>query len=269
MEKALFGALMALSRTLLRMGVDYQVFASVARCAYVTAARQLERGDTEPSIAQLSSRTGLNARSVKEVLDANLPRLQAGETEVRSVTYLAHVLATWFRGPEYQDEQGQPRELAVVDAEHGFEALVRACPKDIPARAVLSELIQAGAVEESRPGWVRILREDYAPRSNAQYEERFGEVLEDMVTTLGCNLLWHGAPDDRIRDNRSLQKLDRRMVEEFRVFSRQVLEGTVKDLNQWLIAKKAQSTEPEPQQVRVGYGVYAISDARAEECGFK
>ncbi len=269
MEKALFGTLMALSRTLLRVGVDYQVFANVARCAFVAAAQHLEREDSSPSIAQLSGRTGLNARGVKEVLDTSLPRLQAGEIQVRSVTYLAHVLATWFRGPAYQDEAGEPRELEIVDAEHGFEALVRACPKDIPARAVLSELIQAGAVEESRPGWVRILREDYAPLSDSQYEERFGEVVADMVTTLGCNLLWTGAPDDRIRDNRSLQKLDRRMVEEFRLFSREVLEDTVKDLNQWLIAKKAQSIEPEPQQVRIGYGVYAISDARAEECGFK
>ncbi len=270
MERALFRILTALAKTLLRVGINYPTFDNLARCAYVMAAKQRRPGGTPANTSQIAARTGLSRKIVKRVLDE---RVGGAESEpldnTRSITCLAYVLSTWFHSVDYQDVEGKPKALQVGDTENGFDALVRSSGKDIPAGAVLRELLHVGAVEEFVPGWVRILRQDYAPVSTAQYEERFGEVLEDFITTVSCNLLWEGQLDQRLREQRVIERIDRRHVEEFRVFSRVVLEQANTQLNNWMVARKKLCVDPDSRQVRVGYGVYAISDARAEECGFR
>jgi hypothetical protein len=56
------------------------------------------------------------------------------------------VLTGWARDADFLDRRGQPRPLE-VDGAASFAVLVKRYSGDMPARAVLDELVRVGAVE--------------------------------------------------------------------------------------------------------------------------
>ncbi len=271
MEKALYRILNALIRTLLKSDVDYAAFDRIARKVYVTAAREeFSSGGRKPSISQVALRTGLSRKVVRQLLEEEPDETSDG-TRAKAVAYLARIIAIWHTNPAFCDPQtGEPRPITANGADSEFQSLLSCTGRDIPPSAVVRELKKVGAVEETASGHLKVLTRDYLPITRGpEYMTRFGDVLNDVITTLTCNLFWTGEANEMLRESRVTEKIDRKYEREYRLFARVVVEHCTRELDDFLLARARASTDPVAERVRCGHGMYTISDARAEQFGMR
>lgn len=259
LSRALVRLLRPLVRVLLRHGVSHRVFSDLARQVYVTVA---EEEFTVPGRKQTTARiavlTGLHRKEVArlrqqppEVLDAMDERYNRA----------ARVAAGWLRDPDFQDAAGAPAALAHEDP-GGFEALVRRYSGDMPARAVLDELVRAGAVIREDDGRVRLLRHGYVPAADeAAKLQILGTDTRDLLATIGHNLE-HDAAEARFQRKVSYDNVPEEHAAAFRALAAERGQALLEELDAWLAARDRDRTPAAggTGRVRLGLGIYHIED---------
>lgn len=243
-----------LVRILLRNGVTYRAFTETAKAVYVEIAdNEFAIPGRKQSDSRISVITGLSRKEVKRVKSQG--SVPSGDQLTR-YNRAARVIKGWTQDAAFQDGRGQPLELRLQDPDAGFEALVRHYSGDAPARAVLDELQQVGAVERTENGTVRLLTRAYLPKTDSP--ERigiFGIMAADLLYTCDYNLKCDAAQPvfQRAVTN------DRVPVEELEQFQSEVREHgqrLLERFDRWLGEHEAAGT---PSR-RAGVGLYYFED---------
>jgi hypothetical protein len=155
-----------LARLLLEVGIGVGEFLSIAKVAYVRAAReQGEEGSgagRRPNATRIAVLTGLTRVEVAAILaagDGEPPSSDRGRQRAE------RVLTGWWNDPEFQDEVGRPAPLAERGARRSFASLCERYSGEQPQQArvaILAELLRVRAVKRMADGRVVAMSRTYA-----------------------------------------------------------------------------------------------------------
>ena len=152
LERILYG----LARVLVASGIGIAKLNRIARRAYLVAASAIstERGH-RTSKARIAALTGLTRTEVSRLSRNLVPAsIEEESTENRS----QRVTLGWITDPEFLNAQGRPAVLRFSGKRKSFDALVRKYSGDIPARAMLAEMLRLTLVKKVQMDSVRLMR---------------------------------------------------------------------------------------------------------------
>ena len=182
-----------LVRILLRNGVPFGVFSDHAKQVYVEVAEQeFTLPGRKPSVSRVSVLTGLTRKEVSRLQREG----DAAAAPVERYNRAARVISAWVREPRFHDASGRPASLpfepesqAQEAGASSFSELVRLYGGDVPARAVLDELLRVEAVERTRRGNLRLRARAYLPRTGEEEKLAIlGTDVADLVSSIDHNL---------------------------------------------------------------------------------
>jgi hypothetical protein len=194
LARALGVLLRPLVRLVLRRGMAFGELAEIVKRAYVDVAQsELAVPGKRPTISRIAVLTGLTRKEVSRLLAA--PAEATEGSDRRRINRAARVLAGWVRDPEFHDGRGAPASLPFDAADApSIGALVRRHGADVPARAVLDELLRVGAVRELKDGRFRPVQRAYVPQADdAEKLAILGTDVADLVAAIDHNLSASGA----------------------------------------------------------------------------
>ena len=187
LTSALRRLLVPLVRVLLRNGVSFGDFAEHAKKTFVDVATEdFTVAGRKPSISRTAVLTGLTRKEA-----SRLSQLDATSLETSSHRYnrAARVISGWVRDSDFADEFGAPAMLKLDGGKHSFAELVRRHGADVPARAVLDELVRVGAIEEQLDGRLRLLTPAYVPTSDeVEKLTILGNDVAELIATIDHNI---------------------------------------------------------------------------------
>lgn len=190
LEQTLHAAVIALLRPLVRIllkhGIAYDTFADLSRWVYVDVAdKEFGLPNRKQSASRVSIITGLSRKEV-----ARLQEIAPLDVHKEAEEYnrAARVISGWLR--DYPGTNtGEPAPLHLTQGENNFAALVKRYSGDMPARAVMDELMRVGAVEKLADGTIRLLSRTYIPHtSDASKIAIMGRDVSDLINTIDHNL---------------------------------------------------------------------------------
>jgi Family of unknown function (DUF6502) len=251
LTSAVLRLLRPLARVLLRHGIPFSAFEALGKQAYIDVAMSdFALPGKKPTISRVSILTGLTRKDVQRWVHG-----EPGEA--------AKVLAAWLRDPRFHDAHGEPRPLA-IDGDPSFSMLVRLHSGDMPARAVLDELLHVGAVADLGEGRYQPAARAYVPqRSEADKLVILGHDAADLIETIDHNLQ-HGTDDPRFQRKVMYDSVPLEALPEFRRLSAQQGQALLESLDRWLAAHDAEVPPgaPPAPRARVGLGVYYFEERR-------
>lgn len=258
LNSAILQLLRPLVRLLLRHHVPFGTFEELAKHVYVQCALEdFGIPGRKPTLSRASILTGLTRKDVTRLAAEPAPeRAAADETYNRA----ARVLTGWARDPEFHDDQGRPLPL---ESAAGFAELVRRYSGDMPARAVLDELLRVGAVKEREDHRVELVTPAYVPRgSEVDKLAILGSDVADLVTTIDHNLQ-HGESDPRFQRKVMYRRYPLAPLSDFRKLSATQAQALLENLDRWL-REHAADDDASPR-MRVGVGIYYFEEPMAPD----
>lgn len=186
-----------LVRMMLEAGIGIGEFVTVAKSAYVRAAREEgRRGGGEvkrPNASRIAVVTGLTRLEVASILAAGEDGPVAPD---RGRQRAERVLAGWWNDSDFHDEHGEPAALPFRGARRSFQALVRLYSGERWLSAtILEQLLRVKAVRQLPDGRVKALSRSYATvRWDPEGITSVGEQLAEHCETLLHNLRDPGHP---------------------------------------------------------------------------
>ena len=180
MRRAVIGfalrALRPLIRCLLRQGLSYPELNQICRWLCVDITMAEKEFFVPRRRRQFKARVAcLTALSRKEVLRLYSSPRPDQNNELTSANRAFKVIEGWLDDPEYRDSAGEPLAIPfkATGERRSFSALVGKYSGDIPARAVLDELVRVGCCEMVSEDEVRVRHPVYVmrPVDVAQVEE--------------------------------------------------------------------------------------------------
>jgi hypothetical protein len=143
---------------LVASGYGFGGLTRLARQAFVDAAQDLEQaGGRRQSHARIAALTGLTRAEVSQ-LSRSGTKTRGHDTH--PVNRAQRVSLGWISDEKYCDSAGRPRILQFSGGRASFEKLVKIYSGDIPARAMLSEMMRLGMAREERDKSIRLVRTD-------------------------------------------------------------------------------------------------------------
>jgi hypothetical protein len=270
MLTSVYACLLPLAKLLIRSGITYRQFETIAKRAFVhQAMAEAESRGRPTNTSRVAVRTGLSRKDVKRIRDCILaePMLASGSTADQSGPP-ARVLHAWHSDRRFADVDGKPRDLDFQDEGSGFYALVHAVAGDVPPGAVRAELRRAGAIEELHDGKLRVLKRHYVP---GHVDEKAITVMSSMVFHLTAGIVHNTDPDrttggfiQRIAFSDSLQTS---AVPQFRQWSREQATAFIEKMDDWIAAhENPELASAEHQSIAgtVGVGVFYYEGPSAE-----
>lgn len=246
-----------LIRMLMRHGVSYGDFAELARHAYVDVAQSDFRiPNRKLTTSRVAVVTGLSRKEVLRLLDAPVEG-KTDERERSNFNRANRVVNGWLSDAEFRDAQGSPRPLTLKNAPGSFPALVKRYSGDITARAILDELISAGAVVKLGNRSVQLQAEGYVPaKSDAAKVQIAACCASDLLDTINNNLT--GTPAAaHFQRQVAYHDLPQSVIDNFRALSREKSNQLLVELNDWLAhEKRATKAKKGEKRGRVGTGIY-------------
>ncbi len=185
--KSLLKVLKPLIRILLKHGVSYAEFADLSRRIFVDIAdNEFALTGRKQTIARIAVLTGINRKDVKRIREEPLVAADHPSKHNRA----ARVVTGWMQDHEFKNEDGSPKALTVGDHQSSFYQLIRHYSGDMPARAILDELIRVGSVNyNSQNQIVTLLQPSYVPRNSQISMLDVGlQAIGDQLDTIDHNL---------------------------------------------------------------------------------
>ncbi len=254
-QRAITQLLRPLFRLLLRSGMSYGAFEELARKTYVeVAASDFGIPGKKPSISRVSVLSGLTRKEVQRLMSVPPDAQAVAATQHNRA---ARVLTGWVRDADFCDDAGEPRALE-LDGEVSFAGLVKRYSGDMPARAVLDELVRVGAVLRGEDGRLQLLERAYVPQqSTAEKLRILGVDVADLIETIDHNVE-HGATDPRYQRKVVYHSLPAAHLPAFRKLSGTQAQTLLERLDRWLAEHETPTEpgEPDTPRARVGLGIY-------------
>ena len=267
---ALSRILRPLVRVLLRAGIPLGSFVDAAKRAYVEVAHQeFAIPGRKPSVSRVAVITGMTRKEVSRLLNEESPG--ASEETVERYHRAARVVSGWLRDETFQETSTPgggpaPRDLEFDEGTGSFSELARRFSGDVPARAILDELVQAGAVRQLEDGRLRLVTRGYVPFSaEDQGFELFGEDVADLIRTIDYNLT-HDRAERFLQRKVAYDNVPEEVLVEIREEARRQGQQLVERMDR-LLAARDRDTTPASDGTgvhRCVLGVY-YRDAPSEE----
>ena len=250
-------------RWLLRSGVTWKEFAGLSRNVFVAiASDEFGIRGRPTNVSRVAMLTGLARRDVRrERLASNAPSPQAEE----ALSHASRVLSGWHLDAEFLDEHGRPLRLPADGEGASFARLLKRYAGDIPATALVKELLTSGSIECDGHEY-RALRRYYRPRPlDESAVERAGNVLADVVSTVEHNLSRKADEPTLFEDRAYNRQVDPRHRAAFHAFLDREGRRFLGRVNDWLASREVPATAGQSApRLRLGVGVYAINEFNSE-----
>lgn len=250
-----------LIRVLLRNGISFHTFAELSKRVYVEiASNDLGIPGRKPSGSRVAILTGLTRKEIQRLSSIGPEDDSEGAERYNRA---ARVVAGWVRDREFVDPTGEPLALAGDGGTPSFVELVRRHGGDVPARAVLDELLRVGAVErDPASGNIRLLARAYIPRtSDLEKVEILGADVSDLIATIDHNM-GEGASDPRFQRKVMYDNLPLEAIPDFRKLSAERAQELLELLDRWL-SEQDRDVNPARQgsgRMRAGIGIYYFEE---------
>ena len=187
-RKALLQLLEPLAGFVLDSGLSTFEVQSILRVATVrsVAAKQREFG-RRLNISGIAASTGIPRGEISKILqDSGDSRVAKGDPRQQSTN---RILAVWHQSEKFTNTNGQPAVLKIYGRGATFESLVRNYGRGIPTRAMLDELITAGAIEVLSSQRVRAKASVVVDIGmNSRAISAFGERAAALLSTMLLNM---------------------------------------------------------------------------------
>ena len=259
LERAIEQLLRPLFRLLLRHSVSFGAFEGIAKRVYVDVAlKDFAIPGKKVTASRVAVVSGLTRKEVHRLMADSPSRVGEGAERYNRA---ARVLTGWVRDADFGDPDGAPRALD-ADGEQGFAGLVKRYSGDMPARAVLDELLRVGAVEQHEDARLRLVTRAYVPQHSATDKLGIlGSDVADLIDTIDHNLQ-HGAADPRFQRKVMYQSIPVAALPAFRKLGAANSQALLEKLDRWLAAHDATDSPGHPQtpHARVGVGIYHFEE---------
>lgn len=259
LSAAISAVLRPLVRVLIRNGMTFHSFSNMAKRVFAEVGmNEFTLEGRKQSISRVAIMTGLSRKEVQRMLNETTP----DDTEVHErYNRASWVVAGWVRDPDFLNEEGKPSSL-LNDGDKSFSELVRRYSGDVPARAVLDELLRVGVVRMLENGRIKLVARAYVPRtSNLDKIAILGTDVADLIETIDHNME-HGERDPFFQRKVMYNNVPIESIPEFRARSGEQSQMLVEGLDKWLsqhdrdVVPAAAGTG----RVRVGIGVYYFEE---------
>ena len=246
-----------LVRILLRNGISYLEFAEVTREVFVNVAgRDFTLPKRKISLSRIAIMTGLSRKEVARLAKEGGNRRGLASSIFNRVR---RVLQGWYTDSDFTGPYGVPLDLKFDDLGRkiSFTEFVRRYSGDMPARAMLDELIRVGACRiESESGLIRVLNRSYIPEKlDTESIRHFGSQTRCFIDTLDFNMRksapGRGRFERIVFANEGLSPDD---VERFDNFLRERGHQMLVELDDWLAAR--QKPQKGETTIHTGVGIY-------------
>ncbi len=260
LNTAITRLLRPLFRVLLRHNVSFGAFEELAKRAYIDVViSDFGIPGKKPSISRASVVSGLTRKEVQRLLSVSR---DATTPDSERYNRAARVLTAWTRDPEFLATNGEPLALDLQENATNFASLVRRHSGDVPARAVLDELLRVGAVRRREDGRLELVVRAYVPqRSAADKVEILGTDVADLINTIDHNIQ-HGGTDPRFQRKVMYRNVPVAALPEFRNLSGAQAQALLELLDKWLAAQQFPDSpeQPDPPRARVGMGIFYFEE---------
>lgn len=269
LNKALTAAVLRmlrpLVRILLRNGVSYGAFADLAKWVFVDVAdKEFAIPGRKQSVSRVSVITGLSRKEVGRVQAIATPDDAAAEERYNRA---ARVLAGWLRDGRFREKTGEPAPLPFEGAAVSFSDLVKEHSGDVPARAILDELLRVGAVEKRDDGRIALRARAYVPTTGeADKLHILGTDVAQLIATIDHNLQ-QGTDAPRFQRKVAYDNLPAEALPGFRALSADKAQRLLEELDRWL-GEHDRDANPSVQgtgRKRAGIGIYYFEDDVSED----
>ncbi len=250
-----------LVRVLFRNGMSFNAFSDLAKRVFVDVGMN-ESGipGKKQTISRVSILSGLSRKEVQRIVGE---RDDGGASDVRErYNRAARVIAGWVRDTDFADAAGDPIALSPEGARASFSLLVKRYSGDVPARAVLDELLRVGAVEKLGDGRIRLLSRAYIPStSDVDKLDILGADVADLIATIDHNLQRSGT-DARFQRKVMYDNVPEEAIAEFRALSAAQAQSLLEAMDKWL-SQHDRDVSPAQEgtgRVRAGIGIYYFEE---------
>ena len=191
-SKAIFKLLQPLARFLLRNGVPYTAFKDIAKRAFVDVAQnEFELPGKKQTISRIATITGLSRKEIRRVIDV---KSDHDEDMISRYNRAARVVYGWVHNPDYADATKNTAILPLEGPGATFSTLVKTYSGDVPARAILDDLVQVGVVKRLDENRVQLLSRAYIPTmGDAEKLTLLGRDVSGLISTMDKNIHKTGA----------------------------------------------------------------------------
>jgi hypothetical protein len=200
---------------MLREGLTYSQFATIAKMAFVeSASKDFVGNRTKASLSSVCALTGMSRDEVSAVL-TDQERFDALDVSNVSNPF-GRVLHGWHNDREYVGPYGFPVELPFVGNPMSFTILAARHAPGVPPQIILQELIRVRAVTEVGDNVWKPLKQEYIePSLSPENLGRMASLVESLLSTLENNTR-------KVRDGTDL--FERTMIVDAPLASYQLLE---------------------------------------------
>jgi len=248
-----------LVRILLRYGLSYGDFSEVAKRVFVeVAADDFQIPGRKQTNSRIAMLTGIQRKEVGRLLS-----LSPIEDDALDLQYNRGVRVTsgWRRDETFTDERGRPLPLS-FDGDVSFTALVRRFSGDLPARAVLDELLRVGTVRQDDDGVIELLSDGvHTPHEDVEAQVNIlGNAGRDIFSTIDHNLI---SDDKRLQLTVAYNNLPEDAVRRFQYISHEESLALLKRFDAWLAdhdRDAAANIGAEGGRHRAGIGIYYFEE---------
>ena len=176
-------------RRLLASGVPFGTLEARLRELVVDVAEsEFAIAGRRQTDSRISLVTGINRKEVRRM------RARALEPDDRVPSFgrnqAAGLVGRWRADPRATDRSGRPKPIPYKSSRGpSFVKLAEQVTVDLPARAILDELVRTGAAEVRADGWVVLKSDAYVPQLGRR--EKLAMLAEDpadLVETMLCNI---------------------------------------------------------------------------------
>jgi hypothetical protein len=262
---AVLKLLRPLVRILLRNGISYGTFSDTAKWIYVDmATNEFGIDGRKQSTSRVSVITGLSRKEVRRLQGLPKPDARAGTEKYNRG---ARVTAAWRRESDFLDTDGKPADLSMAGPWASFSELVRRFSGDVPARAVLDELIHVGVAEQLKNGKIRLLTDAYIPKSSETDKLHIlGSDVAYLISTIDHNLRLDFS-EARFQRKVAYDNLPDEVLPKFRALSGKKAKALLEKLDRWLSQHDrdaSPNTEGTGRNV-AGLGIYYFEEPHSNE----
>lgn len=255
LAQAISKVLRPIVRMLLRNSMPFAAFEALAKRVYVEVAfEEFAIPGKRPTISRASVLSGLTRKEVQRLVAA-APAEGGGPDFHNRAT---RVLTAWARDPRYRGADAKPRQLE-SEGKVSFADLVRRHSGDMPAAAVMDELLRVGAIRRTARGQLALVQRAYVP-AQGQLEKlaMLGTDVADLIETIDHNVE-HGPEDARFQRKVLYRDMPVAVIPAFRKVSAAKAQALLEQLDAWL-AKRAAGPDDgaDSARARIGLGIFHI-----------
>ena len=176
-----------LARIMLREGLTYSQFTSIAQMAFVeSAAKDFVGKEMRSSASSICALTGMTSAEVSNVIVAQ-ERFDSSELLEVSNPF-ARVLHGWHNDRDYVGPYGFPVDLPFESGTLNFTNLTSRHADGVSPQVVLKELQRVGAVTEVGFNVWKPLKQEYIePSLTPENLGRMARLVESLLSTLENN----------------------------------------------------------------------------------